>query len=60
MIMLYGISSTPEIFYKTINRIMERLDVVHVFIDDILIWGCTKEEHDGRLQGALKESRQLI
>ena len=39
--MPYGISSRPEIFHKTINRIMEGLDGVRVFTDDILIWGCT-------------------
>ena len=39
--MPYGISSAPEIFHKTIERIMEGLDGVRVFIDDILIWGST-------------------
>ena len=38
----------------TINGIIEGLDGVRVFIDDILIWGCTKEEHDRRLQSALE------
>jgi len=52
--MPYGISSASEIFHKTINRTMEGLDGVHVFIDDIISWGCTKEEHDRRLQSALK------
>ena len=33
---------------------MEGLDGVHVFIDDIISWGCTKEEHDRRLQSALE------
>jgi len=40
--MPYGISSAPDIFHTTINRIMEGLDGVRVFIDDILSWGCTK------------------
>jgi len=52
--MPYGISSAQEIVHKTINRIMEVLDGVRVFIDEILIWGCTKEEHDRRLQSALE------
>ena len=47
--MPYGISSAPEIFQKTTNRIMEGQDGVCVLIDDILIWGCTKEENDRRL-----------
>ena len=52
-----GISSPPEIYHKTINRIIEGLDGVRVFIDDILIWGCTKEEHDRRLQIALEGTK---
>ena len=40
--------------HKTINTIMEGRDGVRVFIDDILIWGCTKEERDRRLQSALE------
>jgi len=55
--MTFGISSAPEIFHKTINRIMEGVDGVRVFIDDILISGCTKVEHDRRLQSALERTR---
>ena len=56
--MPYGISSAPENFHKTINRIMEGLGGVGVFIDDILIWGCSKEEHDRRLLSALERMKE--
>ena len=56
-IMPYGISSAPEIFHKKIIRITESLDGVDVFIDDILILVCTKEEHDWRLQNALERMK---
>ena len=52
--MPYGISSAPEVYHKTIERLMEGLEGVRVFIDDILIWGTTKEEHDSRLQCVLQ------
>ena len=56
--MPYGISSAPEIFQKSINRIMEGLDGVRIFIDVILIWGFAKEERDRRLQSALERIKE--
>ena len=50
----FGISSAPELFHRTMSQMMEGLDGVHVYIDDLLIWGSTKEEHDARLSRVLE------
>ena len=58
--MPYVINTATAIFYKTINRIMEGVDGVRDFIDDILIWGCTKERtNERRLQSALERIKAI-
>ncbi len=32
---------------------MEEIDYIRVYIDDILVWGSTREEHDSRLEKVL-------
>nr|XP_037269644.1 uncharacterized protein K02A2.6-like [Rhipicephalus microplus] len=49
----FGIASAPEVFQKTLSEIFDHLPGVRVYIDDILVWGATKQEHDSRLQAAL-------
>ena len=41
----FGISSTPEIFQRHINRILEGLEGVVCQIDDILVFGKNEGEH---------------
>ena len=36
------------------NRILEGLEGVVVLMDDVLVFGSTKEEHDTRLNTVLK------
>lgn len=45
----FGIKSAPEIFHKAMEQIIEGLEGVRVYIDDIIIWGSTAEEHNERL-----------
>lgn len=49
----FGIVSTPEVFRRTTNQIFEGLPGVSVYIDDILVWGRTKSEHDKHLRATL-------
>ena len=42
----FGIASTPEIFQKRMNRILEGLDGVVCMMDDILVFGKDHDEHD--------------
>lgn len=56
--MPYGINSAPEVYQKLINHIFDGLEGVVPYIDDVLIWGKTIEEHNIRLRGALERARK--
>ena len=51
----FGISSAPEHFQKQMNRILTGLEGVICLMDDVLIFGSNKEEHNSRLTAALKQ-----
>ncbi|CAH2092466.1 unnamed protein product [Euphydryas editha] len=55
----YGISCASEVFHAKIRQILEDLDGVHSFIDDIIVHGCSKEEHDLRLKRLLDRARDV-
>ncbi|WUR04938.1 endonuclease [Vairimorpha necatrix] len=42
----FGIRSGPKIFQKTITRMLEELGNCFVYIDDIIVYGKDKAEHD--------------
>lgn len=46
-----------EIFQKTLERILIRCEGAVNFIDDILIFGADREEHDSRLNKVLDTLR---
>ncbi|KAF7643186.1 hypothetical protein LDENG_00243940 [Lucifuga dentata] len=47
--MPFGISSAPEVFHRTMEHIIEGIKGVHVYVDDIVLWGSTLEQHNERL-----------
>ncbi len=51
----FGISSGLEHFQKGMSLILEGMDGVLCLIDDALIFGRDREEHDSRLKEALKQ-----
>lgn len=55
----YGISSAPEVFHRTVSEIFEDLPGVETYIDDILVHGRTKDEHDERLRAVLKRCQEV-
>lgn len=55
--MPFGISSAPEVFHKTMQQLFDGIQGVGVFIDDVVVWGCTKQEHDERLRKVLNKAR---
>ena len=50
----FGISSAPELFQKRMTQILEGLDGVVCQIDDVLIFGTTRAEHDARLVAVME------
>ena len=49
----FGITSAPEHFQRQMSELLQGIDGVVVLIDDTLIAGKTKEEHDHRLNQVL-------
>ena len=50
----FGIASAPEHFQRRMSSILHGLDGVLCQMDDVLVFGRDKEEHDRRLHAALK------
>lgn len=55
--LLFGVACAPEKFQKIMQTIVAGCEGCAVYIDDILIFGRNKEEHDLRLQKVLKRLR---
>nr|XP_054606603.1 uncharacterized protein K02A2.6-like [Nothobranchius furzeri] len=55
----YGILSAPEVYHKTIHMIFEHIPGVETMMDDIIVWGTTREEHDQRLRQVLDKTREV-
>jgi hypothetical protein len=49
----FGLASAPAAFQKMMGKILHGLQGVVCFIDDCIVYGNTKEEHDARLQAVL-------
>ena len=50
----FGIASAPAIFQRTMDSILQGLDGVACYIDDILVTGKSDEEHLARLEEVLE------
>ena len=55
----FGIKSAQEVYQKRISQLFEDIEGVETDIDDILVWGSTKEEHDQRLKLPLKRCEDI-
>ena len=49
----FGISSAPEIFQRTMSKILEGSEGTLCQMDDVLIHGVDQSEHDGRVRAVL-------
>lgn len=52
--MPFGISSAPEVFHRAMEHIIEGIEGVRVYVDDIVLWGSTIEQHNKRLMDVLQ------
>ena len=50
----FGISSAPEIFQRRMSEVLSGLPGVLCHVDDVLVFGKDRIEHNTRLQAALK------
>lgn len=57
--LMFGITCAPEIFQKLLEQILCGLEGVINFIDDIVVFGPTKEVHDIRLRKVLDRLRDF-
>ncbi|XP_055625394.1 uncharacterized protein K02A2.6-like isoform X1 [Toxorhynchites rutilus septentrionalis] len=51
--LMFGITCAPEKFQRIMTEMLSGINGVIVYIDDIVVSGRTKEEHDRRLQQVL-------
>lgn len=56
--MPFGLNSGPEIFHRAMRTILENIEGVECYIDDILIWASSEEEHDERLRKVLQRCKK--
>ena len=54
----FGISSAPSIFQRVMESLLQGIDGVCVYIDDILVTGQTDQQHLSRLVDVLKRLQQ--
>ena len=59
LVMLFGVTNAPATFQRMMNAVFkEELDTfVLVYLDDILVFSCTLEEHISHLKTALRKLR---
>ena len=54
----FGIASAPELFQKRMTQILEGIEGCVCLIDDVLIYGKDKTEHDERLTAVLERIKE--
>ena len=54
----FGISASSDLFQMKVNEIFEGLPGVAAIVDDILIYGRTRDEHDRNLRKVLDTARE--
>lgn len=60
--LMFGISCAPEMFQRVMEQILSECENVVNFIDDIMIFGATEQEHDRALEKVLSvlKSRNVL
>ncbi|PIK49754.1 hypothetical protein BSL78_13379 [Apostichopus japonicus] len=55
----FGIASAPEVYHRTVHQIFEGIPGVDTGMDDIIVWGSDKDQHDKRLRQVLSAAREM-
>jgi hypothetical protein len=50
----FGVSCAPEMFHAKVQQLFDKEQGVKVFVDDIVVWGKTMEEHNVRLKRVME------
>ncbi|UYV75047.1 K02A2.6-like [Cordylochernes scorpioides] len=54
----FGITSAPEIFQRKITQLLGKIEGVVCFMDDIVVYGSSLEEHNERVRQVLKKIQE--
>lgn len=54
----YGLKSLPQCFQKVMETLLRGLQGIQVYLDDVVVYGRTRAEHDSRLQAVLDRLQQ--
>ena len=53
----FGLSCSPEIYHQKVNQMFDDIEGVETYVDDLLVWGESQEQHDERLRLVLERCR---
>ena len=56
--MPFGICSAPEVFHRSMEHILEGVEGARVYVDDVVVWGSTLEQHNERLMKVLQNIKK--
>ncbi|XP_024891750.1 uncharacterized protein K02A2.6-like [Temnothorax curvispinosus] len=56
--MPYGLISAPEVFQEKFRQTFENCESCEQYIDDVIVWGKNKAEHDERLRKVLETAKR--
>jgi len=54
----FGINSAAEIFQKSIEEVLQGIEVVRNISDDIIVFGKSQADHDATLQAVFQKMRE--
>lgn len=54
----FGMASAPEVYHQTVSSLFQGISGVNTSMDDITVWGNTKEEYDSHLKQVLEVTRK--
>ena len=55
----FGIVSAPEVFQRTMAQMFEDIEGCEVFVDDLLVWGKSEQEHNERLKNVMERAAEI-